>query len=357
MRDILEDSITRLLGDYVTPHLLQDAERGIWCSALWDEITHNGFPGALVSEAKGGSGCSWSEVFPLVAAAGKYTLPLPLPETLLAAWILDQAGLDIPDGPITIADPLVHGPIEATSVDGVWRLSGELGHLPWGNAVTFCVAEVATRDGARIALFSPSDADMQNDRNIAGEARDHLKLAATAALLIAPLPPSLPPNPLRFYGAMLRSAQISGAIERLLEHCLLYASERVQFGKPLSKFQAIQQQIAVLGCESAACFTAAAYAFQTMGSPQEQMAIAAAKARTSEAAGKAAAIAHAVHGAIGFTYEHSLQFATRRLWSWRSEFGSHGWWSQRLGQAICANTSASTLWPAVTEGTLELLQG
>ncbi len=105
MRDIFEDSITRLLGDYVTPHLLQDAERGIWCGALWDEITHNGFPCALVSEVKGGSGCSWSEVFPLVAAAGKYTLPLPLPETLLAAGkrLPRQPGQSVPHTPRAFA--------------------------------------------------------------------------------------------------------------------------------------------------------------------------------------------------------------------------------------------------------------
>lgn len=356
MRDILEDSITRMLSDHITPELLQDAERGGWCTSLWEQIVNNGFPHALVSETNGGSGCSWSDVYPLVAATGKYSLPLPLPETLLAAWLLDQAGIDIPDGPITVADPISNGAIRATRHDGTWRLSGTLGHIPWGNAAAFCVTEVKTNDGVQIALFALSDADIENDRNIAAEARDHLKLEAVAALAMAPLPTSLAPSPIRFYGAMLRSAQTAGAVEKILEQSLLYAGERVQFGKPISKFQAIQQQIAVLGCEAAACFTAAAYAFETVGTAQQQMAIAAAKARTGEGAGKAAAIAHAVHGAIGFTYEHSLQFTTRRLWSWRSEFGSHGWWSQRLGHAVCSRANGSTLWPAVTAGELAVLQ-
>ena len=41
-----------------------------------------------------------------------------------------------------------------------------------------------------------------------------------------------------------------------------------------------------------------------------------------EAAGIGAAIAHQMHGAIGFTQEHQLHYLTRRLWSWRDEFGN-----------------------------------
>jgi acyl-CoA dehydrogenase len=66
-----------------------------------------------------------------------------------------------------------------------------------------------------------------------------------------------------------------------------------------------------------------------------------------------AGMSHAVHGAIGFTHEHALQHLTRRLWSWRSEFGNLGHWSQRLGQAVCAG-GAAALWPTITSGHLEL---
>jgi alkylation response protein AidB-like acyl-CoA dehydrogenase len=65
-------------------------------------------------------------------------------------------------------------------------------------------------------------------------------------------------------------------------------------------------------------------------------AIAAAKIRASEAAGKVAEIAHQVHGAIGFTHEHSLHRLTRRLWSWRDEFGTEAHWSRELGRAVIA---------------------
>ena len=62
--------------------------------------------------------------------------------------------------------------------------------------------------------------------------------------------------------------------------------------------------------------------------------VATAKVRTGAAALVTARIVHQVHGAIGFTYEHTLQYATRRLWSWRNEFGNDAYWAKELGVAV-----------------------
>jgi len=78
--------------------------------------------------------------------------------------------------------------------------------------------------------------------------------------------------------------------------------------------------------------------------------VAVAKVRVGEAAGNGAAIAHQVHGAMGFTYEHSLHHSTRRLWAWREEFGNETLWAGRLGRLI-AEHGAGELWPFITEGT------
>ncbi len=76
-------------------------------------------------------------------------------------------------------------------------------------------------------------------------------------------------------------------------------------------------------------------------------AAAVAKIRAGEAAGKVSEIAHQVHGAIGFTHEHSLHHLTRRLWSWRDEFGIESDWSVELGRAVAARGPAA-LWPLLT---------
>jgi acyl-CoA dehydrogenase len=58
-------------------------------------------------------------------------------------------------------------------------------------------------------------------------------------------------------------------------------------------------------------------------------------------------IAHQVHGAIGFTYEHALHFFTRRLWAWRGELGTAEEWARVLGRAVVA-AGPDGLWPLVT---------
>lgn len=353
MRDILEDSIQRLLADHVTPALLRESELGTVPQALWSLIENNGFTLALVRESAGGSGLAWADAYPLVVASGQHALPLPLPETLLAAWLLDQAGIEVPGGPITVADTTGTAGVSATSSHGRWLLDGVLPLVPWGRSADHGVVEVQIEGVLHLALVALAGLPRRDDLNLARESRDNIELHESPAVAVAPIPRTLGRSPIRLYGAMLRCAQMGGAMERLVQQSIQYAGERVQFGKPIGKFQAIQQQLAVLGCESAATAAGAAFAFDQASSETAPLAIAAAKVRASEAAGKAASIAHATHGAIGFTYEHSLHFLTRRLWSWRSEFGHHGWWSRRIGAAVCAGDQP--FWHGVTSGCINVL--
>ena len=140
---------------------------------------------------------------------------------------------------------------------------------------------------------------------------------------------------------------MAGAIESLLQQCVRYSTERRQFGRPIGNFQAIQHNLAVLAGHAAAASIAAERAFAAADSGNLAFHVAAAKIRAGEAAGIAAGLAHAVHGAIGFTYEHSLHFATRRLWSWRAEFGGESHWSAELGRHVTAR-GADLLWPDLT---------
>jgi acyl-CoA dehydrogenase len=77
--------------------------------------------------------------------------------------------------------------------------------------------------------------------------------------------------------------------------------------------------------------------------------VAVAKARVGEAAGRVAATAHQVHAAMGFTQEHMLHYATRRLWSWRDEFGSEPYWQRQVGSFVC-RLGGEALWPLLTDG-------
>ena len=139
----------------------------------------------------------------------------------------------------------------------------------------------------------------------------------------------------------------------MLEVSIRYAGERKQFGKPIGKFQAIQQQLAVLGELAAASAMAAELACDARGTALDSMRVACAKARASEAASAAAAIAHAVHGAIGVTAEHDLQLFTRRLWTWRLDFGSEVYWTRAIGSRVLGGKDRSA-WEHIVNASIKV---
>ena len=157
----------------------------------------------------------------------------------------------------------------------------------------------------------------------------------------------LPPGPLALaslrtpaetegIAAVLLAAQMAGAMQRVLEMTLTYANERSQFGKPIGKFQAIQQQLAVMAEQVFAARMAAQMACATSAALPQPLLAALAKARASEAVPTVTAIAHAVHGAIGITAEYDLQLYTRRLHAWRLALGSELYWQRQIGVALLA---------------------
>ena len=338
MRDILENSIIRILADHVNTELHQQAEGGTWSKDLWEVLLENGISLALVGEKDGGVGLSWPDVFPMIFNCGKYCLPLPISENMLANWLLNQAGIEIPEGIITIAEPA--------------GKNLAIQNVPWGRFSDYIVTEMTVNNQAHIALLKIKQKPILLNLNLARESRDSFDPSSYEVVTSKALPNHLKTGFIRLYGALMRSAQCAGATERLLEQSVQYATERVQFGKPISKFQAIQHQIAVLGCESAAQGAAANHAFETAGNLLPELAIASAKVRCSESAGKSASIAHAVHGAMGFTYEHTLHYASRRLWSWRSEFGTHHYWATAIGKSFLR--SEQDFWPVITSNTLSI---
>ena len=352
MREMIEDGIRRMLADQVTPEVLRKAREGEWAGPLWNLLEEAGFTRALCRSDLGGSDATWNDVHPLLVASGYHCLPLPLPETLLACSLLEKAGLDLPPGPIAIADPAPGRPLALRQSAGQWRLSGEVAHVPWGRHCAHLLVEASHDGSAQLVLLGTQGLETRPGSNLAREARDTFVLNDARPLQVARLP--LPGGEsVRLYGALLRAAQSAGAARRALEQAVQYAGERVQFGRTLSKFQAVQHQIATAVSEVAAVSAAADHACDCAGTAAATSAIAVAKITAAEAAGKVAAITHAVHGAIGFTAEHSLHHATQRLWSWRSEFGNLRWWSERLGRALCAQ-GAGRAWPTLADGTLQV---
>jgi acyl-CoA dehydrogenase len=342
---LLSDTITRLFNDLVTKELIESAEKGAWPDKLWAALEEGGLTLPLVAEARGGAGGDWRDAHTVVRAAGKHVVPVPLVETIVAGWLLGQAGLDVPLGALTIAPAHRDERLRLERAGSGWRVHGTATRVPWGAAAGHVVVVAEGAGGTLIALVARGGAAVTADRNLALEPRD--TLVFEGAPVVAAAPARVGPDATVLYGAMARAAQMAGALESLLEQSVRYATERKQFGRPIGNFQAIQHNLALLAGHVAAAGIAAEHAFVAADRGEPRLAVAAAKVRAGEAAGLGAGIAHQVHGAIGFTYEHSLHFATRRLWSWRAEFGSESQWAQALGQVV-AGRGAERLWADLT---------
>ncbi len=348
---ILVDTATRLFQNIVTPRELARAEAGEWLGDVWNAVEELGLPLALVPEDRGGFGIDPVEALAAVRVAAAFALPLPLGETMLANRLLAGAGIDAPGGALSVAPTTTAGrtahPLYLVPENGGWRLTGLARRVPWGGKVSGVVVVAEAAGMPHVALVPAGRFAVAPGNNLAGEPRDDLSFdCLLEPSQVAPAA-GVTAEGLHAAGAALRSIQIAGALARVLEMTVQYANERSQFGRPIGKFQAIQQSLAVLAGQTAAASAAADLAAEAITAPAGDHRIAVAKARTGEAASVAAAIAHQVHGAIGFTHEHSLHHLTRRLWSWRDEFGNDAEWSRRLGHAAIA-AGADGLWPMIT---------
>ncbi len=349
LRGLVADTAERVLRDHCDRSVMDAAEEGTWPAALWRTLEDAGLPTAAVPEELGGSGGGLGDAMAVLRQAGRYAAPVPLAETFLAGWVLAGSGLEVPAGPLTVA-PVARGDALTARREGDgWVLSGAARRVPWAAQAARIVVLAEAGGATKVAVLEPAECDVRAGANLAAEPRDDVVLdgVAVGGNRLADAGPGVDAEALWRLGALARAVLMAGALERLLAMTVGYALERVQFGRPIGKFQAVQQQLAVLAGEAAAAGKAADEAVRAAEAGGGEIEIALAKARVGEAAGIGAEIAHQVHGAIGITHEHMLHHFTRRLWSWRDAFGAEVHWQAELGRRVAAG-GADNLWGFLT---------
>jgi acyl-CoA dehydrogenase len=337
---LLRETADRVFQACCGTDVSRSADGGVWPAASWDALAEAGLHRALLPEEAGGYGVSVTDALSLLRVAAEHAVPLPLAETMLAHFLLGAAGLTVPEGPLTVA-PVVAGERLTLSPDGMVR--GEVSRIPWGRDVAAAAVLAMRGTETWVALVPRSAWTCEAEQNVAREPRDRLRIDGKA-LAVAPSPYDA--AALRAAGAALRAQQMAGALTRLTAMTVQYAQDRVQFGRPIGKFQAVQQNLAVLAGQTATAVAAADLAAEAVANGVKILPIAAAKSRCGEAASIGAGIAHQMHGAIGFTFEHNLQFLTRRLWSWRDEFGNEATWNRVVGRHM-AEAGGDRLWAEI----------
>ncbi len=344
--NIVADTAARIFADLADPQTINSAGDDRWKDTLWRALSDAGLTLAWVPEQLGGASASLAEGFAVLGVAGRYALPMPLAETLMAGWLLARAGIDAPQGAMTVAPARPRDRI-ALNADGT--LSGRATGVPFASDCNHIAVVADTANGHTIALVRTADCRVTEGSNLAGEASNAVMFDRAKPVRSAQAAGEFDSTALMLMGATVRSVQSAGALEAILSLSVRYANERVAFERPIGKFQAVQQNLARLAGETAAALAAAGSAADTIAQAavfDETVLLetAAAKIRTGEAAAEGAAIAHQVHGAIGFTDEHVLHRFTLRLLGWRDDFGNESHWAATLGAMVAAR-GANQFWP------------
>ncbi len=347
--NIVVETAEKIFADLADAQEINNDKTGAWKAPLWQALSEAGLPLSWVAEDCGGSGASLAEGFGVLGAAGRFAIAVPLAETMLAGWLLSQAKIASPEGEMTVAPA---SPKDRITVNADGALSGRARGVPFAKQAKHLAVLASGTAGAVIALVDASKVRIESGLNLGDDNSDAVTFDKVAPVTIKPAPKGFDQTALMLMGGVVRSLQIAGALESMLDISVRYSNERVAFEKKISKFQAVQHNLARLAGESAAALAAATSAADTIANATTFnddavfLEAVAAKIRCSEAAEKGGGIAHQVHGAIGFTIEHILHRYSLRALAWRDDFGSESFWAVELGKRVAAR-GADELWPLV----------
>lgn len=303
---------------------------------LWQRLDGLGLVRLTGPDEAGGSAAGWYEAAELLAAAARHAVRIPLAEhDLLACWLLDAVGIPA-DG----------------AVRTVCRLNAEglAQNVPWADSADRIALVWPVGGGYHAADVDRHALHITPGHNGIGEPRDAV-VADLTTVSGVPVAAGLVAQ-LDMKAALVRSIQICAALDRILEFSIEHATSRVQFGRPLSRFQAVQGLIADLAAEAALARAATEAALTTAADSRWSAAdlelrVAVARSCAGHACSVVVRNAHQVHGAMGTTHEHRLHEYTRAALAWRSEFGSVRYWDDKVTEAALSVGGAG-LWSLIT---------
>ena len=330
------DLMDAVFADYRKEH--PPATRSGRDPLLWRALDELGLVRLTGTESAGGSGAGWYESAELLSAAVRHGVRTPLAEhDLLACWLLDARGIACDSAVRTVA--LLDEEGSATGVP--WADDAERIVLVWREAKQYLVTD-ADPDTLRITPGT----------NMIGEPRDTI-LADLGSLDGTAVPDELIAQ-LRRKSAMVRSIQLCAAMDNILALSIEHTTSRIQFGRPLSKFQTVQNLVADIAAEAALARSAtdaalAAVVTSDWSGQNLDVLVAVARSCAGHAASVVVRNGHQVHGAMGTTREHRLHEYTRPALAWRGEFGSVAHWDDVVTDATL-KAGAAGLWSLITSG-------
>ncbi len=326
-------------------------ERG-YTEDFWHEIAELGWLGLTIPETHGGSGMDMIDVSVLLSEWGAALAPGPLIESaVVSAAAINKFGSDdqklewlssIATGE-TIAVPSLTGidgstnpnatGIRASETTSGYVLSGKIRFVPYGNSADLVLLPAETDAGTSMFAVPIKTAEGTVNQTpvkmASGAPATDIELnevvVPSASTLGNPDGGAEVINHMLLHGAAARAVQMVGAGNAVTNRTIDYVKERRQFGRPIGAFQVIQHYMADMSTKVKSAqhlANRAAWALSTdPDSPQTSRIVSQAKWTANTLMHDIVWTAHQSHGAIGFTWEHDLHLYTRRILSWRADYG------------------------------------
>ena len=357
-RDFLEKECPRKLV-----REMMDDEKG-YSPELWQKMARLGWQGLVFPEEYGGSGSTFLDLAVLLEEMGRALVPGPFFATvvlagrlLLAAASQEQKQRYLPgiargDTIMTLAHAEAGGGLEATDVqvratarNGGYTINGTKLFVPCAHVAHHLIVSARTGDSAEdITLFLVDAGTEGTGIEVLKTLTGHKLCEVTFSNVNVPPEniigklnqgwPRL--SNLLAEAAIAESAWMAGGAQWVLETSVEYARERVQFGRPIGSFQAIQHKLAnmAVAVEGATAFVYYAAWTVSEDDPDKMLAASVAKAWCSDTYLQAAYDGIQVHGGIGFTWDHDMHLYLKQARQSQVAYGDADYHREKVAQLL-----------------------
>lgn len=333
---LLRDSVRAFVADHQDHRRTRRLRRSLpgHDAAILGGVAELGWLGILLPEAAGGLGLGFAETAVVLEELERGLLAGPVAATVMAARALLHGDNEVLRA-ATLSDAAVGrslpvlawqdagAPVRAEAVTGGFRLDGKLRHVVGGMAADAVLLRAVAPDGERLFLLPIGTSGLHAEPLwladdtpaativLGGAIATATQVAASPGIAAAALARALDE------GAVLAAAGLLGVMGAALDMTVDYMKTRVQFGRPIGAFQALQHRAVDLYIQRELAISALGQALAVLDDPAAEartrrLAASRAKHRASAAALRITRDAIQLHGAIGFTDEHDIGLYLKR---------------------------------------------
>ncbi|HQC97099.1 MAG TPA: acyl-CoA dehydrogenase family protein [Aquabacterium sp.] len=361
----LKDQARRYLDDHCSSTAVRAVLDGPQShdAALYAGLGQQGFLGAAIPEAYGGSGAGYGELCVIAEELGRAVAPVPFSSSIgLCAELLLRAGTEaqkqrwlpgLADGSVIGCLALAEQPGRVTPaslsstgshgrITGTKRpvTDGDIAHIAVvatkdaGGGVSLHIVDLQAAGVQRQVLTSIDPTRSQAQISFTGAEAEPLGAAGAGWALL---------NAVIDRAAVLMAFEQVGGADKALQTACAYAQERFAFGRPIASLQAIKHMLADMYVSATLARSNAYYGAWALQADAPELAEAAATARVSasQAYQHCARNNIQVHGGMGFTWAYDCHLHYRRANLLALQLGSLSEWEDRLVGHLVAKRHAA----------------